>query len=469
MLRFSLLNCPDAELGSRVVAYRSGLAISARHFLMQVAVLAHNLPAGRYCLNVCQDRYHIALLMGAAMLRGQTNLLPPNRAGKTLEALKLSYPETYSVCETNQMHLFPDSYDIESLLEPSPTFKVDEGRVVNPSFDSDQIMGILFTSGSTGEPTANPRLWGALCQSARQASKALGLDRIVEEGPPSGAVSVIGTVPGQHSYGLESTIALCLQNGLALTREASFFPVEIMDALRSVPRPRILVTTPFHLKHLLEAHLANPAESSLVPPILDLVVSATAPLRPQLAALAERLFRCPVREIYGSTETGQIASRQTTASDTWTLFPDLAISVHQDNTWVSGGTVGNATKLNDVITLLSSSDFKLLGRLGDMVNIAGKRTSLTHLNFHLNSIEGIDDGLFVFANQAPETRDSMSRLNALVVTKSLNSAQILSALRERIDPVFLPRRIVMVPSISRNETGKVTSNTVMELGVQFSE
>ena len=48
------------------------------------------------------------------------------------------------------------------------------------------------------------------------------------------------------------------------------------------PRPRVLVTTPFHLKTLLESGVALPA--------VDLIVCATAPLSPQLARAPKRRF-----------------------------------------------------------------------------------------------------------------------------------------------------------------------------------
>jgi acyl-coenzyme A synthetase/AMP-(fatty) acid ligase len=87
-----------------------------------------------------------------------------------------------------------------------------------------------------------------------------------------------------------------------------------------------------------------------------------------------------------------------------------------------------------------------------MVNIAGKRTSLTHLNFHLNSIPGVRDGTFVM----PEEDDrAVTRLMALVVAPGISSDAVMSALRQRIDAAFLPRPLCFVDSLPRNETGKL--------------
>jgi acyl-coenzyme A synthetase/AMP-(fatty) acid ligase len=96
-----------------------------------------------------------------------------------------------------------------------------------------------------------------------------------------------------------------------------------------------------------------------------------------------------------------------------------------------------------------------------MVNMAGKRTSLGNLNFHLNSIDGVLDGVFFL----PESDDGalITRLQAVVVSSTLNSSQIIAALRKKIDPIFLPRKIRLVARIPRNSTGKVTQAILASL------
>src|SRR5262249_40193225 len=125
-----------------------------------------------------------------------------------------------------------------------------------------------FTSGSTGKPKPNLKSWGSLVASTRGGSVQLGVDALP-------GASLIGTVPPQHSYGLESTIMLPLQHGLVLHAERPFFPADVIAALAAAPRPRILVTTPVHLRALLH-------DGGALPPA-DLLISATAPLSPQLA------------------------------------------------------------------------------------------------------------------------------------------------------------------------------------------
>jgi acyl-coenzyme A synthetase/AMP-(fatty) acid ligase len=451
---FPLLGCDPSAVATTVLAYRRGAPIFANEYLRDVYSVAQNLPAATYVLNVCGDRYNIAVLLAAVMLKKKISLLPPNTAAQTLQTLVESYGDVVIVGDNisigagNQVPEFVTAISLESLRT-----SLFAGSTPVPSFSGEQLVGILFTSGSTGEPTPNPRTWGALCAGVRAEAKALMLEGLCQEG----AVAILGTVPAQHSYGLESTLALPLQNGYALSADQSFYSADIAVALTHMPRPRVLVTTPFHLKLLLDAEATNL-------PKLDLVVSATAPLSPQLALKAEAVLGAPVREIYGCTEAGQIASRRTTEGEAWTLFPNVRLEKRGDTTWVADGHVGDARALGDVIEITSDQHFLLHGRAGDLINVAGKRTSLAHLNFHLNSIDGVEDGVFVMPSAADD--DLIVRLTAYVVTRELTAEQILAALRSRIDAVFLPRPIRLMSELPRNQTGKLTQQAMNELSVE---
>ena len=49
----------------------------------------------------------------------------------------------------------------------------------------------------------------------------------------------------------------------------------------------------------------------------------------------------------------------------------------------------------------------------------------------------------------------MARLGAVVVAPGLSVAALTELLRQRIDPVFLPRPLLMVEQLPRNATGKL--------------
>jgi len=309
----------------------------------------------------------------------------------------------------------------------------------------------VLTSGSTGAPVPHPKSWALLVVNAQAEAERLA--EAMGRADLAGT-TLVGTVPAQHMYGFESTVLLALLTGAAFETERPFYPADIAAALERAPRPRVLVTTPFHLKTLLEANVALPA--------IDLCVCATAPLSPQLAARAEAAFAAPLLEIYGCTEAGQVATRRTTAGAEWRTFGALRLSGDGERSSVAGGHVAQSTALADVLEVLDAQRFRLLGRSNDLINVAGKRSSLSHLNYHLNAVPGIVDGAFWMPPDGDGGPDVV-RLVAFVVAPGVDNAAIVAALRQRVDAAFLPRRIVHLASLPRDPTGKLPNERLAAL------
>jgi len=312
-----------------------------------------------------------------------------------------------------------------------------------------QPAAIVFTSGSTGQPVPYRKTWGSLVGVALAELDILGLRA-------RSGMALVGTVPPQHVFGLEATVLMVMQGGLALHARRPFYPADVRAALAELPRPRGLVIAPVHLRVLL----AEPDEL----PGADFLLCATSPLSPQLAAQAEARFGTPLYEIYGCTESGGIASRRTTATSEWRAMTGVTLRTDDKGTWVKGGHVALEVALPDMIELRGAGRFLLHGRTADLVNIAGKRTSLAHLNHHLNSIEGVRDGVFVVPEQQGE---AVTRLAAYVVAPGLSSEALLSALRERIDSAFLPRPLHFVDALPRNETGKLPRQSLNQVAARL--
>jgi acyl-coenzyme A synthetase/AMP-(fatty) acid ligase len=412
-------------------AYRDGQAIGVEAFLRDVAQLADRLPARRHVLNLCADRYRFAVGFAAALLRGQVSLLPPNETPDLLARLAAQYPDLYCLngCETGPAALSTVTFP-EAVGATPATPNV-------PVVPESQVAAIVFTSGSTGEPVPCRKTWGSLTRVAAAEAACLGL-----RARPG--MALIGTVPPQHVFGLEATVLMVMQGGLALHARRPFYPADIRADLAALPRPRGLVTTPVHLRVLL-------AEPDKLPPA-DFQLCATAPLSRQLAAEAEARFVAPLYEIYGCTESGGIASRRTVESGEWRAMKDVTLRTDCKGTWVKGGHVETEVLLADVIELRGESRFELHGRTADLVNVAGKRTSLAHLNYHLHSIEGVRDGAFIVPEKNGE---GVTRLLAYVVAPGLTSDALMNALRQRIDAAFMPRPLYFVDALPRNATGKL--------------
>lgn len=226
-----------------------------------------------------------------------------------------------------------------------------------------------------------------------------------------------------------------------------------------MPGARILVTTPFHLRALLNIEGDMPA--------VDLIVSATAALAPQLAMLAEARFHAPLIEIYGCTEAGQLATRRPVQSPEWLTFPGIAILRGADGFRVRGGHVAGEIRLHDELELRSPERFVWLGRSSDLINIAGKRSSLAYLNHQIASIPGVVDAVFVMPDE--EEMGAVTRLTAFVVAPGLSSDDVMFALRDRLDPAFLPRPLYFVERLPRNATGKLPWRAMEQLSADLRD
>jgi len=415
-----------------VVAYRNTRKVLGKEFLADVHALARKLPARKHVLNLCVDRYHFAVGLAAALELRQVSLLPASHTSVFLQRLRQSYPDLYALVDLPQK-----GSTIETFHFSERTTGLSETSAM-PNFPGEQVVAHVFTSGSTGEPLPHTKTWGSLVASSLAAGRALGINAM------PGAV-LVSTVPAQHMYGLESSLLLAWQNGLIWHDQRPFYPEDICIQISLLPRPRVLVTSPVHLRALL-------ADAAPIPPV-DLVVCATAPLDPDLAIRAENAFCSTVIEIYGCTESGQVAVRKPTQSGVWECMSGLVLATTgQGKASVSGGHVGGETLLNDSIEIVDKNHFLLHDRLSDLINIAGKRTSLAFLNHQLNSIPGIKDGVFVLP---AKTDKRVTRLMAFVVTETLDRDALMKALRDRIDPAFLPRPLYFIDVLPRDATGKL--------------
>jgi acyl-coenzyme A synthetase/AMP-(fatty) acid ligase len=432
-----------------VLAYRAGAPISALRFLSEARSLAERLPAGTHVLNLCADRYRFTVGLAASLLRGKCSLLPPSYTPEVIRQLRSFAPDAF--CLTDDAHC---SVDLPRMFY-GESDDYAEGALESewsvPRIDAAQSAAYVFTSGSTGAPVAHHKSWGRLVQCVRlEAVRLSPIDR--------GGCAILATVPAQHMYGLESTVLLPLQSGGALCAERAFFPADIAAALHALPRPRALFTTPVHLRSLLAAEVSLPQT--------DLIVSATAMLSANLAREVERRYGAALLEIYGSTETGQIATRRTARELEWHLWPGVRLERREERCWAHGGHIEGLTPMADILELKGEEHFVLHGRTSDLVNIAGKRSSLAYLNFQLNAIPGVLDGAFFVREDEPASLAGVTRLAALVVAPSLDTPALLERLRERIDAVFLPRPLLRVQALPRSETGKLPQHLLRTLVAQ---
>lgn len=427
----------------RIVAFVRGEPVTAATFLAQVRAVAAMLPDATHAVNLCEDRYHYLVAFCAVALRGQATLMPTSRTRAAIDLARAGSPRSYCIGDAGCGATLAGAGHFLRLPEPLPQLDGPMPRVV-----AGAVAAIGFTSGSTGTPTPSTKTWGAFAHSTRQNLAALA-DLL----PPRQQGHVVATVPPQHMYGMEMSVLLPLLGGTSVHAGRPFFAADIAQALHGLPGNRLLVTTPVHLRALVESGTALPP--------LRAIVSATAPLQRELAVAAEQQFGAPVREFFGSTETCIIATRRTAAEDAWTPFPGVRLQPRPDGMLVQAPQLAGPVVLADVVELDECGRFILRGRQADLLEVAGKRASLGELTRRLLEIPGVVDAVVLQLDE--EDALGVSRIAALAVAPGLDEAGILQALREAVDPVFLPRRLRLVQALPRNETGKLPRAELLQL------
>jgi len=424
---------------------------------------AGSAPGVRHALNLCDDRRHFLTSFAAVIAAGCVNLLPPNRQRDTVAGLVERYPDVFIVHDGSVagLELPCAAIDVRpaanqasgeasgEAIEPTAG-RGDDARTPRPSARRDALAAISFTSGSTGVPGANPKRWGALIDGTAINARAM-LDPA--PAPCGRTLTVLATVPPQHMYGLELSVLLPMRAPVCVANGQPLYPADVAACLERLPRPRALVTTPAHLRALVASNVS-------LPPV-ERVFSATAPLSCALAQESEHAFRASLIEIYGCSEVGSVARRRSAHEEVWQVFDGLSLTplpaARPDGISyrVSAPHLGTAPELQDTLEIVSPGRFRLAGRQGDLLNVAGKRGSLAEITRRLLQAPGVLD--------AVAFQIGHGRLAAIVVAPDGHRDAILGTLRSHLDPVFLPRPLLFTDRLPRQPSSKLLAGDVRTL------
>lgn len=325
------------------------------------------------------------------------------------------------------------------------------GPLPPAALNLDAPLLVLSTSGSSGEPKL-------ISKTLRQLSNELF---VLEElwGSALGSAVVLGSVITQHIYGLLFRLLWPLCAGRYLLRLPLPFPEDIQQASlsnRSRHDGFAWVASPALLKRMG----ANLDWSALCD--VRKIFSSGGPLPTDAAELLEqRLQQRPV-EIYGSSETGGIAWRQT--ESLWQPLPGVQLALNTegalriDSPWLA---LGQTEQTADAAELFVDGRFVLRGRLDRIIKLEEKRVSLPFLEQQLCLHEWVSDVRLGVVAEGRASLGALLVLSAQGVHALRNQGRrtVTQDLREYLksfcESLALPRRWRFVEQLSLNPQGKL--------------
>ena len=314
---------------------------------------------------------------------------------------------------------------------------------------------VFSTSGSSGTAKRVVRTEDSL-----QADAAA----LVAEFPElwGGRPTVVSSVPSDHMYGALWRVRAPIRAGSAADPDVVLSAEGLAAAFARYGR-FLFVTTPSFLEKLL----VHPDAVALKGAFVGIVTSGSL-LRKETALSAATLFgTCPT-EIFGSTETGTVASRRRTDGDEWTLVRTVSATSDESGRIVvdSPHAVERPFTMSDAVEFTSPRRFVLKGRTDRRVKILENFVSLPEVEAALESHR------FVVRARAEAYGGDVPRLGARVVPSdparerlaSGGESDLLAELRRDLLPnvgaASFPRRIRFVRTLPSDARGKTTAAAV---------
>lgn len=384
-------------------------------------LIKHNIKSVGLWLEESQSFAQVLLhcLHANVRLLLPPNLLAENRAWVAENA-------DIFICDEN-LTQFGDLQEIDDLL--SLVDKHNESEIW------------LKTSGSSGEAKI-------ICKTARQMwCEAAALAEILPL-TKGQSVQILGSVSTQHLYGLTFRIFFALEMGWQLGLKSLQYP-EFLIAKTRHSQQTVWISSPALLMNL---NLENPELSQLP---LDAIISSGGALPEQTAYALRQTLKCPIIEIYGSTETGAIAYRL--MAGLWQPMPHSRLGLNEAGAlWVENDWINAREQTADSV-ILGDDGFELLGRIDRIVKLGDKRVSLAKIEQDLLKHEWVSD-CYLGLHPIYQRPVAWVALNAPVL--KWERKMVIAALKAHLLPTqekfALPRYWRFCEKLPRNSQSKIS-------------
>ena len=298
----------------------------------------------------------------------------------------------------------------------------------------------LKTSGSSGNAQIIVKTALQMQTEAAALAAALPFDH-------AGATA-IGSVSPQHLYGFTFRFALTLTLGWVIARDQARYPENLLAATRS---KSVWIASPAVLNRL-ENGRDWAAAAANVAGIVSSGGALPKATAAQLAAHANRPY-----EIYGSTETGIIASRR--GGEVWQPFDGVIWGQDADGALWAQSPWATRVQTADLVEPRGNG-FALLGRKDRIIKLEDKRVSLTQMEHNLLQHAWLADAHCALHNRRVAAWAALNEAG-IVALREQGRAAVADTLKRHLaatqDKTALPRYWRFAAALPRNAQAKIAA------------
>src|SRR5262249_13514987 len=289
-----------------------------------------------------------------------------------------------------------------------------------------------------------------------------------------------GVIPVSHSYGFSNLLTPLVARGVPMSVSRDTTPRAVLADLARTGAT-VFPGTPVFYQALREVQ-----DVPLLPK-LRLCISAGAPLSRTVAKKFFEKFNQTIHSFYGASECGGICYDRngTRFEDGLVGRPMRGVEVRFINPTQSASQIrvrsaavsdgyfpepdeqklGNSVFVPDDLLARHNSALKIVGRVSDVINVAGKKVSPAEIEEHLLRVNGVAQAV-VFGCPTGAGLRNEEVTACVLASRGVSESDLLRFCRNVLSGWQVPKRIFIVDVIPTNERGKISRR---ELARQFSE
>ena len=329
---------------------------------------------------------------------------------------------------------------------------------------------LKLTSGTTAAPRMIRFRSEQLLADCDQICETMGISEVDLN---------FGVIPISHSYGFSNLLTPLMARGVPIILSCDRTPRAVLDDLARTGAT-VFPGTPVFYQSFCEM------ENVPLLPELRLCISAGAPLPFTTAKRFREKFGLSIHSFYGASECGGICYDREAKLEVegYVGTPmegvDLEMihpKAESSQVRVQSAAVGDAyfpesdeEKLGkgvfvpDDLLERQGDGFKIVGRVSDVINVAGKKVNPAEIEEVLLKCPGVRQAM-AFGRVGSASLRNEEIAACVVADADLNEAQALEFCRARLSAWQAPKRIFVVESIPTNERGKTSRR---ELAKRFA-